>query len=111
MSYSQYVPTHERPVISTLIKLALEGGGAISVYDGCEYVLKRSTSAQEVRSALGHAGEDWLRIRDNAGAAIGWFYLIYNNGSEGDPLIVICDYSANAFCDAIYSALHDKCGR
>ena len=32
---------------------------------------------------------------------IGWFELIYNNGSEHEPMIVISDYSANDVCEEI----------
>jgi hypothetical protein len=103
--YSEYVPTWEHPVISALIKAALIGGNTVSVYDSEEYVLKRSDSLQAIRSSLGGAGEDQLLIRDREGEQIGWFWLIYNNGSEGCPMVVISDYSANEYCDGIWNTL------
>ncbi len=111
MSYSEFIPKHERPVISLLIQLALDGGNTISVYDGAEYVLKLSQSSTAVRSAIGGTGEDQLLIRDSSGERVGWFYLIYNNGSVQDPLIVVCDYSVSDFCDSIYRALCERYGR
>jgi hypothetical protein len=67
--------------------------------------VKRSTSINEIRGALGAAEEDQLLIRDGAGTEIGWFYLIYNNGSEGDPMVVIADCTANEFCEQICNDL------
>ncbi len=108
MSYSQYVPKHERPVISMLIKLCLENGNTISVHDSEEFVVKRSRKINEIRTALGSSGEDQLIVRNSNGERIGWWWLIYNNGSDGDPMIVICDYTANEFCEEIWGKLHDK---
>ena len=104
----RYVPKTERPVLSALIKSVLADGHTISVYDTEEYVLKRSASFIAIRNALGGSGEDMLLIRNTAGDRIGWFYLIYNNGSEDDPMIVISDYSVNDYCERIYSALNAK---
>ena len=101
MSYSEYVPTWERPVISRLIKASLGRGLTISVNDTEEYVLKRSSSLRAVQGALGGTGEDVLVMRRNGDHA-GAFYLIYDNGSETDPAIVIADYTANDLCEEIY---------
>ena len=106
--YSDYVPKNERPVLSALITAALQGGNTISVYDSEEYVLKRSRSLGAIRAALGGAGEDQLLIRNSDGDQLGWFYLIYNNGSEGDPMIVIADYAGNDYCDQIWNGLHAR---
>ena len=108
MAYSEYVPTWERPVISALLSAILDGGNTVSVYDTEDYVLKRSRSINAIRGALGGSGEDMLYIRNQAGEDIGCFYLIYNNGSEHDPMTVIADYVSNDFCDAIYDALFSK---
>ena len=35
--------------------------------------------------------------------AVGWFSLIYDNGSEGDPMICMSDMSSNPICEAIYN--------
>lgn len=108
MVYSEYVPKHERPVLTALIKALLQGAHTISVFDTEYYVLKRSTSLNAIRGALGGSGEDQLLIRDSAGEQLGWFYLIYNNGSNDDPMVVIADYSGNAYCDNIWDALRTK---
>lgn len=97
------LPTQERDCVRLLIRLLLEGGNTVSVYDGQEYCVKRSSSEEEILSALNSSGEDMLAIRNAAGEALGFFYLIYDNGSEADPFIVVSDYSDNRYCEGIYS--------
>ena len=38
----------------------------------------------------------------------GYFYLIYNNGSEDDPLIVISDYTVEELAEKIYKEVERK---
>jgi hypothetical protein len=106
MSYSLYVPKHERPVLSALITKALKHGNTVSLHDGEEWVVVNSTSINEVRTEMGACEQDNLLIRDSKGQTLGQFYLIYNNGSEGDPMVVIADYSDNDFTNAIYNSLY-----
>jgi hypothetical protein len=108
--WCRYVPQHERPVLGKLIKWCLEGGNRISVYDGEEYVVKRSQSFSDIKCMLGHSGEDVLVVRDDVGDYLGEFNLIYSNGSHGDPLVVISDYSCNAFCGRIVERLEERYG-
>ena len=102
--YSEYVPTNERPVITALIQAILDLGYSISVSDGEETVIENSTNHAEIRSELGGTGEDLINFDS------GYFYLIYNNGSEDDPMVVIADYSANDICDTIWNKLNEKLG-
>lgn len=109
MAYSDYVPTHERPVITALITAALATpGNTISVNDTEDWIIKRSTNRNDICSALGGTGKDYLVIRKADGHKLGFFYFIYDNGSADDPMVVICDYSANRYCDAIYSKLENQ---
>jgi predicted fused transcriptional regulator/phosphomethylpyrimidine kinase len=108
MSYSIYVPKHERPVLSALLTMALKDDNTVSLCDGEEWVVKRSTSINEVRTEMGAAEEDTLVIRNVFGDKLGFFYLIYDNGSEGEPMVVIADYQANEYCESIYRELASK---
>lgn len=109
--WCQFVPKHERPVLSKLIKLALEDeGNTISVFDTEEWVVSKSRDQALIRSMLGHAEEDSIRVRNGSGEVIGWFYLIYNNGSDNDPMVVISDYSANEFSDTLINKLDAQYG-
>jgi len=103
--WCMYVPEWERPVISRLIDLVVDGGNVICVHDSEEWVVKRSSDRALIRSQLGHAENDTLVIRNNEGEELGFFYLIYDNGSEDDRMVVICDYSANEYCENIYRTL------
>lgn len=92
-AYSKYIPDHERPVISGLIKGLLDKGYKLAVHDGEEFVSKKSRKLTTIRPALGGTGEDRIYCWDGmTGERVGWFYLIYSNGSDLDPMIVITDY-------------------
>lgn len=109
MTYTADVPKHERPVVTALLTACLAGGeNTISVYDGEEWSVKRTKSISKITDQLGAAEEDQLVIRNANKEQIGWFWLIYNNGSEGDPVIVIADYTANDFCDEIHNVLMSR---
>lgn len=106
--WCMYVPKHERPVLSALLTLCLVGGNKISIHNGEEWVVKQSKDPALCRSQLGHSEEDTIRIRSKDGEELGFFYLIYNNGSEGDPMVVISDYSDNEMCNSIWHQLDTK---
>jgi hypothetical protein len=108
MSYSLYVPKHERPVLSALLTMALKDGNTVSLHDGEEWAVRNSTSINEVRTEMGACEEDSLIVRNSDGVPIASFILIYNNGSEGDPMVVIADYSNNDFTNAIYNSLFEQ---
>jgi hypothetical protein len=38
---------------------------------------------------------------------LGWFSLIYDNGPEHDPMVVISDYSDNNLCNEIISDIEE----
>ena len=97
-SYSKYLPTHERPVVSALLQAILATGNQITINDGEEDLIT-SSKLTELRPELAGTGEDYITFKG------GCFHLIYNNGSEGDPMIVISDYSYNAVCDEIWNSL------
>lgn len=108
--WCQFVPKNERPVISAMIKAILKAGHSVSICDGAETVVDMSKDASLIKSQLGHTGEDYINIMSKDGECIGWFYLIYNNGSDEDPMIVISDHTCGIFEDAVYIELHNKYG-
>lgn len=97
--FSEYVPEHEREYLARFFSILLQDGNKITVNDSVEDVVTDSTDINEILSNLGGAEEDVITVT-NGTDSLGWFHLIYNNGSEHDPEIVICDYSANRFCDS-----------
>jgi len=103
----------ERPVLQALVILGLAGRGnsiSVSIAGEHEYEVKNSRDATEILSnmALGDADEFFIKDKDNNQLA--WFLLIYNNGSEYDPMIVISDYSANEYAEGIWNTLNENFG-
>lgn len=103
MNYSEYVPANERPVITALLTALLAAGKTITINDG-EDDLITSDNIEKLIPELGGTGEDVVKFDG------GWYWMIYNNGSEDDPMIVITDYAGNDFCDEIWNDLRDKYG-
>jgi len=109
--FSEYIPAWERPFILALIEANLKAGNSITVHDGEERTLLQCTDKCEIIKALGTTGEDTITIFNEDSKNQGYFYLIYNNGSKGhaghadEPEIVLCDYAANDYCEAIVNAV------
>ena len=80
----------ENAIISTAIDAILSASCKISVFDGEEYPVKRSSDKDEIVKALRSTGEDTLVIRDSDGVKIGVVYFIYGNDGHD----VIADYTA-----------------
>ena len=53
---------------------------------------------------------DQVEAYDVEGNCRGWFSLIYHNGSENEPMIVISDYSSNEWCENVYRKLDEAFG-
>ena len=85
MSFSEYVPEHEHAYLYDLINNLLTAG-PVSVNDGEDNILIESTDANEISMSLGSTGEDLLHVK-----GLGTVYLIYNNGSDNDPGVVVAD--------------------
>jgi hypothetical protein len=87
------------------------GQYSVSVWDGEEYSIKKSTNGTDILNAMSHADDDHIEIYDReSGKDLGWFWLIYNNGSEHEPLVVISDYSVTPTCEFIYQLLQRDFG-
>lgn len=70
--------------------------------EGCgeEFEIEDSRSKLGILKAMNASGEDFLTIKDN-GKVMGVFHLIFNNGSEGWPEILISNHTSNDYCDSI----------
>jgi len=109
-SYTEYTNTDDRKCVHALLQAVLTDGNTVSVFDGEEWAVKRSTSIRAIKNELAAAEEDYIHVRNSDGEKLGWFWLIYNNGSEGEPMVCITDYVANDYCDRIWNALNAKLG-
>ena len=100
-SMDNYPPKWERPVLLALVKAILKRDCWITVEMEEEYMVERTTSLDDVIKNLAAGDADVLSFGTEDGDESGWFSLIYNNGSEHEPMIVISDYSPNDVCDEI----------
>ena len=93
-----------------LIRQLLFAGCYIELFDGEEQCLinqvKKSDDIHDILYAMSSTGEDVVTAFDKKGKQLGWFYLIYNNGSDDDAMVCISDYLANQFCEEIYSEVN-----
>tara|TARA_R110000744_G_C19041330_1_gene526700 strand:- start:45 stop:386 length:342 start_codon:yes stop_codon:yes gene_type:complete len=108
LTFNPRLPEHcnmdDRVCVNILLDELLSRNKAIRVYDGEVWILHPTTDKTKVLESLAHTGEDIIRTDE------GSFYLIYNNGSEGEPMILISDYSDSKFNNEVYAAVEKKLG-
>ena len=75
-----------------LIKNALNQGLTISVWDGEEWQVKKSTSYQVIKEAIESVELAQIRIRDKKGKMMGWAQII----PDLDPEETVSDYTDSA---------------
>ena len=103
----------ERPVLNALVNLALADTGnsvSVSIAEEYEYEVQNSKDPAHILSNMALGDADEFFIKDENNSQLAWFLLIYNNGSDYDPMIVISDYSANDYAETIWNTLNEKFG-
>jgi hypothetical protein len=88
--------TREATVARKLVRTILAAGYQVSVHDGEEILLKRSTRFSDIVGVLGETDESVLTIRDANNERVGAIALIWGNDPSGEELIA--DYTN---CDEI----------
>ena len=90
---------------NALINAILANNCRVSVFDGEEHSIEDSSNKSEIMPVLDLTGEDTIEIYSEGVSAdddaSGWFYLIYANGSDNEPMICLSDYSSNDLCNKI----------
>ena len=81
-----------------LIKNALAKGLTVSVWDGEEWQVKRSSGYQVIKDAIESVEVAELRLRDQEGNVVGWAMII-PFGVEPDETVV--DYTANELMEEL----------
>ena len=79
------------------IKHCLKAGHTVSVYDGEDWQVKRSTSYKAIVEAVESVDEAQLRVRDSEGDVIAWA-LVSAYGLADDETMM--DWSDNAFTES-----------
>ena len=99
--HKDYTTAGERGTATRLVRAAIHAGYTVSVNDGEEWTVRRSTAEREILAALGSTELDYIRFyrgEDSIGTAM----LIWGNDETGEELIA--DYTDNAEMDALTSA-------
>ena len=99
ISLDKYASKAEATCARALVRCALRQEWTVSVYDGGEWTVKKSSCFASIVEALATTGEDTLRFRDIAGNVVGNMFLVYQDG-PGDELIA--DYSVTSEMDYLY---------
>ena len=98
----EYANRDEAAAARKLVAIALTKGWSISVNDGDEWVLKRSSDKMAILHAMCSTGEDYLLFRQADGTKVGWVFLVWGNSAPE----LVCDYSSNADIDALWEEWH-----
>ncbi len=106
----EYAAPCERPLLQRMIDLLLKEGGTVSVYDEEEAAIEKSNDKTEILKSMSQTGWDTVESYHHDGELRGWFSLIYNNGSEQEPMVVISDYGVNEWADNVYYRLNEEFG-
>lgn len=88
----------EAKVVRPIIQRGLDAGYSVSVFDGEEWTVKRSTDRDRIMAALGTTDDDTVRFR-NGDDIVGSILLVYGNA----PDEVVSDCTDNAAILALVS--------
>jgi hypothetical protein len=89
----------EKRMASGLVKACLNLGFAITIDNGEDKPVVKSTSYRKIMDNLWQCDEEHVLIYDEKGKCFGWFYLVFGN----DGWDLVADYSANDTCDMIWN--------
>ena len=81
MSLTQYAKPSEARIARKIVADALEKGWTISVWDGEEWTVKRSSDSDRIIGALCSTDSDALRFRDGD-TIIGSVSLVWGNDED-----------------------------
>ena len=93
----------EKSVAGKLVKAILETGCTISIHEGEDWAISRSTSQSDIYAALNSTGEDTIFARNSERKLMGTFSLVWGNEADGSELI--SDHTDNDFCNAIAATI------
>lgn len=100
----EYATHGEQAHARALVRWLLNRNLSVSVYDGGEWTVTRSTDLREILEALATTDCDELIASDAAGARKGWFLLVWGGGDpDGSELVADC--TANELCEEACDAI------
>lgn len=83
----------EGKIARRTIRAIIKAGYCVSVFDGEEITLKRSTAGRAILNAMFTTDEDYLFVypREPKAPRLGWVFFVYGN----DGWDVVSDYTTN----------------
>lgn len=93
------LPWDDKAIAQALVEEALSLGATVSVHDGGEWAVARSTDKGAIIDAVGNTDTDTIRVR--LGEQRADFHLVYGN-RDGTT---ISAYSANKLADRLMARL------
>ncbi len=108
LTLPKYANDDDRKCAHALIDAILAGGNSVSVWEGEDYAIKMGTENTEILTEMASTGIDEIVAVSPDRKKLGAFVLIYDNGSEGEPMILISDHTDNDYCNQIYDAIAAK---
>jgi len=89
----------ERGIAKRVVRSAIALGYTVSLWDGGEYTVKRSSKLSEIVGAMFTVDEESLEIRDSEGGLIGTVWMVYGN----DGFDAINDFTATETMEKLLS--------
>ena len=80
----------EKGIAKRVVRAAIEAGYTVSLWDGGEWTVKRSSKLPEVIRAMFTVDEESLEFRNAEGGLIGTVWMVYGN----DGFDAISDHTA-----------------
>ncbi|RWI06830.1 MAG: hypothetical protein EOQ89_03615 [Mesorhizobium sp.] len=100
MAFPEHANATEKRIITAILKRALAANYTVSVYDGEEWALKRSTDLEAITAECHATDETTLRMRDADGNVVGSIFLVHGNEED-----VISDHTDNDLTAALVEGL------
>jgi len=91
MSLQKYATPNERAIAQRIVDFVLAQECTMSVYDGEEMVVKKSSDRQAILDALATTESDIIHFHNAAGSRLGWVHLVWGNDCD-----LISDSADNA---------------
>lgn len=86
IALDRYASNGEAVQARKIVRLALAAGLSVSVHDGEEWTVNKSTDHMAILAALATTESDTLRFRLN-GKKVGVMLLVWGNAADGSELV------------------------
>lgn len=81
-SAATHLNNDDRRITSRLIGEALARGFKVSIYDGEEWAVRRSTDADTIGAFIGATDEMTVRVSNDQNETLARFFLVFGNGDD-----------------------------